>query len=275
MYCLLRNCIEITTGIKVPPHCAMKVDIMKVYDMIYWDFLWSSLRSMLFSQPVPAVDRSMYFHYQFSTNINGEFCGFFKAERELRQGDLISLYLFMLAMEVFSRLLRKAMEHMNFWFHWRCKNLKISHLSFSDNLLIFCKGNLEPVLLLKDCLFRFQAISVLMLNPHKSWLFTCGVPSAPRANIISVMGFGEGILLVQFLGVPLISTKLKKIDSKDLVEKITARAKSWTSKFLSFVGRLQSIMFILPKSFIKEVERVLRTFFWNGSNLNLGGAKVA
>lgn len=45
---------------------------------------------------------------QFSIKVNGGLCGFFLPERGLHQGDSLSPYLFVLVMEVFSRLMDKA-----------------------------------------------------------------------------------------------------------------------------------------------------------------------
>ena len=93
---------------------------------------------------------------------------------------------------------------------------------------------------------------------------------------------------VRYLGVPLISTRLTASHCKPLVDSITARASSWTTRFLSFVGHLQLIksvlcsiqsfwngLFILPKKVIHQVEQILRRFLWKGSQLDPGGAKVA
>lgn len=92
---------------------------------------------------------------------------------------------------------------------------------------------------------------------------------------------------MRYLGVPLLSTKLKAIDCKIMEDKITARTKSWTNRDLTYVGRAQLIktilfsmqtywssFFIIPKKVIKEVEAILRAFLWSGPNLKKTGSKV-
>lgn len=54
---------------------------------------------------------------RFSIKVNGGLCGFFQAERGLRQGDLLSPYLFALVMEMFSGLMDKATRDPKFEFH--------------------------------------------------------------------------------------------------------------------------------------------------------------
>ncbi|GAV89525.1 LOW QUALITY PROTEIN: zf-RVT domain-containing protein, partial [Cephalotus follicularis] len=93
-----------------------------------------------------------------------------------------------------------------------------------------------------------------------------------------------GELLVRYLGVPLVSTKLGQKDCKALFDLIMHRVKTWASNYLSFGGRLQLILatlasiqvfwcrtFILPVSMVKLCERMLRSFLWYG----VGDAKRA
>ena len=71
---------------------------------------------------------------------------------------------------------------------------------------------------------------------------------------------------MRYLGVTLITSKLKYQDGIPLIEKITARISSWASKTLSFAGKLQLIqsapfsiqafwcnVFILLKRLLKQL----------------------
>lgn len=131
-------------------------------------------------------------------------------------------------METFSGLLDAKIQEGQLKFHSRCKKEKISHLCFADDLLIFCKGDRCSVQVVKDCLINFEELSGLSPNPGKSSLFTCGVDNNTKDSLLGVLGFKEGSLPVRYLGVPLISSKLRKADCNALVERITAKIKSWT-----------------------------------------------
>lgn len=78
--------------------------------------------------------------------------------------------------------------------------------------MIFCKGDLTSVIHIQDALTEFQALSGLAPSPGKSSIFFSGVSFNSRLAILNVLGFQEGTLPVRYLGVPLISTKLKASD---------------------------------------------------------------
>ncbi|KAK4398316.1 hypothetical protein Sango_1307100 [Sesamum angolense] len=97
----------------------------------------------------------------------------------------------------------------------------------------------------------------------------------------------EGFLPVRYLGVPLISSRLKIADCKPLIDKLDSRIAGWSHLNLSFAGRAQLIqsvlstlhsywasVFILPKGIIKILEAKLRKFLWQGATRR-GQAKVA
>ena len=97
-----------------------------------------------------------------------------------------------------------------------------------------------------------------------------------------------GSLPLQYLGVPLISKRLTSVDCKGLIDKMVARIKCWTSKLLSYAGRLiliksvlfslqvyWSSLFILPKKVLKQMEQIMRAFLWSRPDLKGRGAKVS
>ena len=102
------------------------------------------------------------------------------------------------------------------------------------------------------------------INPSKSEVFLSTVPQDVKGQILDVLQFKEGTLPVRYLGLPLISGSLRLKDCQPLIDKIQGRVKSWSSRKLSFAGRLQLLQsvpyciqrfwssnFILPKKVIK------------------------
>ncbi|KAK4384722.1 hypothetical protein Sango_3032400 [Sesamum angolense] len=218
---------------RLPPRCALKVDLRKAYDTVEWDFLFATLRLFGF----PAVF--------------------------IRQGDPMSPYLFVLAMEVLQMILQQFIDQDGqFLYHWRCTELKLFQLSFADNLLLLCKADVQSVSLFRRGLDLFASLSGLHTNPQKSQLIISKATSGLRDSLIETLGFQEGHLPV-------------------------SRIKGWEGVQLSFAGRVQLIKsvlvslevywamaFILPKGIIKEMIKRLRTFLWKGTSSS-GYPKVA
>ena len=107
--------------------------------------------------------------------------------------------------------------------------------------MIFSKGDVHSIHMIKNVLIEFQDLSGLYPNPNKSDIFLSGMLGAEREQIISILGFREGELPMKYLGVPLISSRLKVVDCKGLVDRISAKVRHWTCRTLSFAGRVQLI----------------------------------
>ena len=86
----------------------------------------------------------------------------FSAKRGLRQGDPLSPFLFVIGMEYLFRILRNAEG--TFDFHPRFKIIKLSHLCFADDLMLFCKENISSVRALCNCILLFFQSSGLQAN---------------------------------------------------------------------------------------------------------------
>jgi hypothetical protein len=245
-----------------------EVDVDDIVDGDFKDekILTSLVDAMLIKMGFPrtVID---FTSCQFSININGELAGNFQGGRGLRQGDPLSPYLFVLCMEILSGLFCKMSAIQNFKFHWRCKKENISHLCFADDVMIFSKGDVNSIRMIRTVLTEFQDLSSLYPNPNKSDIFLSGALNAEREQIIRILGFREGELPMKYLGVPLTSSRLKVVYCKGLVDRITSKVRHWTCRTLSYAGRVQLInsvlfsiqvywasLFLLPGQVIKIYE---------------------
>ena len=81
----------------------------------------------------------------YTVGYNGFVNGYFKGSRGLRQGDPLSPYLFVIAMNILSLMLNQAAQDMKFNYHPTCQNSKLTHTCFADGLLIFIDGLITSV----------------------------------------------------------------------------------------------------------------------------------
>ena len=270
-----------------PPRCALKVDIMKAYDTVSWDCILSILSCMGTPTHLLKCIMSCITTPSFSISINGELAGFFASKRGLRQGDPLSSFLFILAMEAFSRSLAVAANRQGFQFHPRCKEINLTHLCFADDMFLFFGGTHSSVQVFMDELSRFASFSGLQVNKQKSAIFLAGVSDEVRNDLLNATGYSLGRFPMRYLGVPLISTRLTHSDFMPLIQRITARVQSWTSNSLSYAGRLQLIasvlysiqlywcsLFIIPKYTISKIEQSLSSFLWSGNSGSARRAKI-
>lgn len=213
----------------------------------------------------------------FSINVNSNPKGVFSGKRGLRQGDPMSPYLFVITMEYFSRMLLELDQDKEFQYHAKCKKLKLTHMSFADDLMLVCKGDRTSVVKIKYAFDRFLAVYSLKENLAKSSISLCGVADDVKQTLQQQLGIPIGTLLVRYLGIPLISTRLTMKDCQPLIEKIKGRLSCWNTKHLSHAGRCQLLKFVimhmqvywclallLPQQAVSVIESICNRFLWSG-----------
>ncbi|KAK4384056.1 hypothetical protein Sango_3096100 [Sesamum angolense] len=219
----------------LPKRCALKVDLRKAYDTVEWDFLSAVLQLFGFPSTFIGWIEECVTTPMFSVCINGKPHGFFKGSRGLRQGDPMSPFLFVLIMETTSYYSVKPK-----WPRFRCFDKGwMNSLNYPGYTLIHKRASL------------FYLVQHRMSGSNYLQHF-----SSRRAPPN------------QYLGLPLLASRLSISDCKPLLLKIDSRLKGWESIQLSFAGRLQLIKsvlmalnvywamaFILPKGVIREVEK--------------------
>lgn len=123
----------------------------------------------------------------------------------------MSPLLFTLCMGYLSRLLGGAEAYIEFAFHPKCDKLKLTHLCFVDDLMVFCKGTLGSVRVVRNILDEFGAVSGLKMNVQKSRVHLGGVSATVRDQICRELGREEGVLPIRYLGFPLHSSGLQNV----------------------------------------------------------------
>ncbi|KAK4394387.1 hypothetical protein Sango_1909500 [Sesamum angolense] len=204
----------------------------------------------------------------FSVALNGSLHGLFRGKKGLRQGDPMSSVLFLL-----TRLIKRSMTNSDFNFHPKCEKLKITHLLFADDLMLFSRGDLPSIRILMECLQEFRDVSGLAVNTAKSNIFTAGIQNDTLDEALAMTEFARGYMRVRYLGIPLAAQRLSVSDYSLLVDQIAGCIRKWMAKSLSFASRLELMrsviqgvecfwlqVFPLPMAVIEKIHRLFRAF---------------
>jgi hypothetical protein len=262
------------------PGLICKLDVEKAYDHVNWNFLLYMMERFGFGDK---WRKWIYFcisTVRFSVLINGTPCGFFTSSRGLRQGDSLSPLLFVLVMEAFSRLMDRAvvrgyLEGFSVA-HNNGSALKVSHLLFADDTLIFCGAERDHLVHLKGVLMCFEEVSGLRINLGKSELAPIG-QVANMQDLANVLGGRIISLPMKYLGLPLGARYKSKDIWNPILEKMEKCLAGWKRLYLSKGGRLTLIkstlsslptyllsLFPIPSSVAKRIEKIQRNFLWGG-----------
>ncbi|XP_074314090.1 uncharacterized protein LOC141649295 [Silene latifolia] len=138
-------------------------------------------------------------------------------------------------MEYLRRILDNMTSTMPFKFNPLCGQLKLSHLLFADDLLLFSKV---------------------------------------KADIIEVSGFVEGGLPLKYLGVPIVTSRLSLKHCVVLIDNVTSKIRGFGARKLSYSGRLTLVnviptslysywanIFVIPKGVLRRIDAIGRTVY--------------
>jgi hypothetical protein len=262
------------------PGLICKLDLEKAYDHVNWNFLMYLLERCGFRVKWRNWVRFCISSVRFSILINGTPCGFFPSSRGLRQGDFLSPLLFVLVMEALSRWMDKAVDSGYLeGFHVDNSNvssLKVSHMLFADDTLVFCGATRDQLYHLKGVLLCFEAVSGLCINLGKSEIVPVG-PVVDVEDLAQVLGGQIASLPMKYLGLPLGAKYKSKEIWNPILEKMERRLAGWKRSYLSKGGRLTLIkstlsslptyflsLFAVPSSVAHRIEKIQRDFLWGG-----------
>jgi hypothetical protein len=134
----------------------LKMDMEKAFDRMEWPFILSIMEKLGFSSTWISWIGLCISSTSFSIILNGSLFGNFSPERGLRQGDPLSPFLFILEVEVFSRLMFKEERNGSIKGLRIARNVApIHHLFFADDLLIFGKASVAEATSIKNCLDKY------------------------------------------------------------------------------------------------------------------------
>uniref|UniRef100_A0A2N9HB87 Reverse transcriptase domain-containing protein n=1 Tax=Fagus sylvatica TaxID=28930 RepID=A0A2N9HB87_FAGSY len=189
------------------PGLICKLDIEKAYDHVNWNCLYTLMDRMGFGAKWISWMRACTSTVRFSVLVNGSPTSFFDSSRGLRQGDPLSPLLFLLIMEVLSRMLRRSVER-----------------GFIRGFQVG-RGDMT------------KAVTGLKVNMNKSEMVPIGVVTDLGA-LADLLYCRISSLPLQYLGMPLGASYKALSIWTPIIEKIERRLARWQKMYLSKGGRL-------------------------------------
>jgi len=164
----------------------------------------------------------------------------FKPTHGFRQGDPLSLYLFILCMEKLSISICEAVSSGNWHPIQIARNGPyISHLLFADDILLFTKTKNSEFRYINTLFEYFSQASGLKINLAKSRAFySSGIPRSKINCLTATSNIRSTTSLDKYLGFPILKGRATKSDFNFIIEKMQTRLASWKHRLLNKPGCL-------------------------------------
>ncbi|WVZ69500.1 hypothetical protein U9M48_018274 [Paspalum notatum var. saurae] len=265
------------------PALFLKLDIAKAFDSISWEYLLALLEHLGFPTRWRGWIAAILSSSTSRVFLNGVPNPPLRHGRGLRQGDPLSPLLFVIAIDPLQRLLEVATEIGALTkLRGRPPSLRIS--MFADDAAIFITPTKGEVSMLARILDLFGEVTDLKTNFHKSTVVPIHCSGVMLSDVLSGLPAKRASFPLKYLGLPLSSTRLKRLDFQPLVDKISSKLNGWNGKNLSAAGRLTLVKVVLtsqviyvllalkpPKEVMKLIDSKRKQFLWAGTERLTGG----
>ncbi|XP_042973001.1 uncharacterized protein LOC122304803 [Carya illinoinensis] len=203
----------------------------KAYDCVEWNFL--ERVSMKLGFPCNLVNLIMkcVTLVSFSVLVNGNSIESFLPSRGIRQGDPLSLYLFLLCTEALIVLLKKAEMERTMKGIKICRGApSINHMLFANDSIVFCNADVAMSINIQALLRKYELASGQMINKQKTAMtFSSNVPTNMRESIMAMWGGSMVQQYEKYLGLPPIVGKAKSVAFAEIKNRLAHNA-SYTWK---------------------------------------------
>nr|GEV56720.1 RNA-directed DNA polymerase, eukaryota [Tanacetum cinerariifolium] len=243
-----------------------KIDFEKAFDSVSWDFLFQDflfqvMHFMGFSDKWISWINGCLSHATASILVNGSPTREYHINRGLRQGDPLSPFLFIIAMEGLHVAVEDAISA-GLYRGIKINTLTLSHFFFADDALFIGEWPRDNIRNMTTILEYFHIVFGLKINFHKSNLVGIGIPFEEVKILSQITGCHASHSSFTYLGLP-VGCNMAVTKSWDpLIYKFSKHLSTWKASLLSIGGMtilLTSVLGTIGDSSLKtKFSRIYR-----------------
>ena len=254
-------------------------DFEKAFDSIDHSFLFAVLESFGFGPNFIQWVRTLFYNAESCVINNGWSTGYFRLERGTRQGDPLSAYLFILALEVLLIQIRENNNIKGIIIY----NANIRLSAYADDTYCLASDVISLQYIFETCEI-FQQFSSLKLNLDKSHACWIGVPKRRSETPIDCpwvnLQMDKIVVLGAYCSYDLLLAE--KYNLLNLVSAVNECLNMWGCRGLTLADRIlifkslalsrvlcTCTMTNFTKDFIKQLEDLRKNFIWNRRRLKI------
>jgi len=182
-----------------------------------------------------------------SVLVNGSPIDEFPLGRGLRQGDPLSPFLFLLAVEGLNTMMFEMVNANVFEGYTVGTNnrLVVSHLQFADDTLLLGVKSGANIRALRAVLSLFEEMSGLKVNFHKNLLVGVNIFESWLVEAAPILNCKVGKVPFLYLGLSIGGDPRRLAFWDPVLHSIRSRLSGWKSRFLSFGSRLTLLKYVM------------------------------
>ena len=268
------------------PGLILMIDFEKAFDSVSWNFIEKALIFFNFPNSTVKWFHTLYKGANSCISFNGQYSKWFNLKRGCRQGDPISLYLYLICAEILSLMIRQNRD---------IKGIKMKEENalislFADDTTLYLDGDEKSFREAILTLDKFTLISGLKINSEKTqivWIGNnrrCGREYMRDRNFV----WDPGTFKVLGITFSTQTNTIPNINFKGKLEEAKRDPSRWNKRHLTPFGKITIIKTLIisklnylflnipdpTNEFIKQLEKILYEFLLGGKVNRIKKANV-
>ncbi|KAA3461536.1 reverse transcriptase [Gossypium australe] len=233
---------------------ALKLYMSKAYDWVEREFLRVMMECMGFQKESVAIIMQCITSVSYFVIVNGKRGETFKPTKGLRQGDLLSLFLFLICSEGLSALMKISLH--DGLIKWAKASRSVTPLT--HDYILFGEATSNGAQILKGILKEYETCLGQCVNFENSTVFYSSNTSNDNRVLISrLLGVQYSNDPEKYLGLLTMVGRKRKTSFLGLKDRVNKRIDGWSTRFPSQGGKE-----IFIKSVLQAIPTIIAKFWW-------------